>query len=265
MAAVKPKEKKVSLIPLRERIRKFERGDVYCIKPHLCKAAQNRGVPAPIAVCYSCEVREKCKEKRYLSQTQMAQKSQVLCIAQAKLFINPLHRGFFRQISKGQPSDRVCVIDEAKAHELFVDCSLSKAVLQQWVKDWTGESLGKFAKEVLELLEVQSGSPYSVAELVDSLTDKEIQELSRQASRYRVPYRKSDRGATDKETQRLLSDYSVQFENGKFAYVSVDWEAYDILKDKGLSALQPQEVSERGYLTLTPRQGSLSVSTTLPI
>ena len=124
-------KKQINLIPIRQRIRAFERGDLLCIKPHLCKNAQDQGIPAPVAVCATCEVQSKCRSDGYLSQTPIAQNAQVLCIAQPKLFLDPLHSGFFRELSQGQPKDRVCVIDEAKAHELFIECSLSKAVLQQ--------------------------------------------------------------------------------------------------------------------------------------
>ena len=255
--------KRVNLIPLRERIKAFDKGEVVCIKPHLCKASQDRGVPAPVAVCSTCEVRDKCVEKRYLSQTPLAQSSQVLCIAQPKLFIDPLYRGFFRQISKGQPSDRVCVIDEAKAHDLFIDCSLSKAVLQEWVRDWTGEPLGDFAEKVLGMLEVQGDSPYAVAKLVDSLTDKELRVLARQCARYRVRYERIGRGATETETQRVLAYHSVRFPNGAFAYVAVDFDAYDTLQDKDKPVLPPMEVSEKGYLVLSPAQAfALGIYTT---
>ena len=214
----------ISLIPLRERIRDFERGDVMCVKPHLCEAAQKRGVPAPVAVCSECEVRNACREKRYLSQIPKAQQTQVLCIAQPKLFIDPMHREFFRNISQGQPSDRVCVIDEAKAHDLFIECELSKAVLQQWVKDWSGESLGIFAEKVLDMLEVRDVSPFLVAELVNAYNDQELRELSRRCCRYRVPYEKVDRGT-------------------------------EVLQDKGLSVIAPMtEASKKEYLTLTPAQ-----------
>ena len=250
----------VSLIPLRERIRLFERSDVLCIKPHLCKASQDRGVPAPVAVCSTCEVRDTCISEKYLSQTQDAQKTQVLCIAQPKLFIDPLYRGFLRQLSQGQPSDRVCVIDEAKAHDLFIECSLSKTVLQQWVSDWAGESLGAFAEKVLGMLEVKGCSPYEVAELVNGHNDNELRVLSRQCSRFRISYKMIDRGATDKETKKVYAYHSVEFENGVSAYMAVDFKAYDALLDKGLPALPPQEVSKSGYLVLTPAQAfSLSV------
>ena len=198
---------------------------------------------------------DKCRSNRYLSQTPIAQSAQVLCIAQPKLFLDPLHRGFFRELSQGQPSDRVCVIDEAKAHELFIECSLSKAVLQQWVIDWSGELLGDFAEQVLTMLEVKKCSPYAIAELVNRFSGKELQTLSKQATRYRVSYERIDRGATDKDTGRVLARHSVMFANGVSAYVAIDYEEYETLLDKGLSALQPIEVSDNGFMTLTPAAG----------
>ena len=104
------------------------------------------------------------------------------------------------------------------------------------------------------MLEIKGDSPYAVAEYVDSLTDKELRVLSRQCARYRVPYEKIGRGATDNDTQRLLANHAVQFDSGKFAYVAVDFDAYDTLQDKGLPALPPQDISSSGYLVLTPAQ-----------
>ena len=246
--------KRVSLIPIHERRRSFERGDVVCIKPHLCKAAQDRGVPAPVAVCSTCEVQSDCRSTRYLSQMPNAQNAQVLCIAQPKLFLDPLHRGFFRELSKGQPSDRICVIDEAKAHDLFIDCSLPKAVLQQWVRDWAGEALGDFAEKVLDILEVKTLSPYAIAELVNRFSDKELQTLSKQAARYRVKYERIGRGAKDKDTLEVYARHSVRFAGGIEAYIALDSDDYKALQYKGLPAMPPQEVLDSGFMTLTPEQ-----------
>ena len=247
-------KKQVNLIPLRQRIRAFERGDLLCIKPHLCKASQDRGVTAPVAVCSRCEVQDACRAKGYLSQTEIAQQTQALCIAQPKLFIDPTYRGFFKQLSKGQPSDRICVIDEAKAHNMFLECSLSKAVLQQWVSDFSGEYLGEFAEMVLEMLEVHSVSPYEVAALVDKFEDKDLRELSRQCVRYRLPYKRIRRGYTDKKSGNALAYHCVEFQGSVSAYIAVDYDAYDLLQAADLPTLQPQEVSEQGYMTLTPSQ-----------
>ena len=247
-------KKQINLIPIRQRIRAFERGDLLCIKPHLCKNAQDQGIPAPGAVCATCEVQSKCRSDGYLSQTPIAQNAQVLCIAQPKLCLDPLHRGFFRELSQGQPNDRVCVIDEAKAHKMFIECSLSKEVLQQWVSDWTGEYLGIFAGTVLDMLEVHSVSPYKVTELVDKFEDKDSQVLARQCSRYRVKYKRIGRGATDPKTGNSLAYHSVRFPNGAEAYVAYDCEAYERLLELDMPALKPQEVFDNGYMVFTPTQ-----------
>ena len=211
-----------------------------------------------MAVCSRCEVQDACRAKGYLSQTEIAQQTQALCIAQPKLFIDPTYRGFFKQLSKGQPSDRICVIDEAKAHNMFLECSLSKAVLQQWVSDFSGEYLGEFAEMVLEMLEVHSVSPYEVAALVDKFEDKDLRELSRQCVRYRLPYKRIRRGYTDKKSGNALAYHCVEFQGSVSAYIAVDYDAYDLLQAADLPTLQPQEVSEQGYMTLTPSQSVCS-------
>ena len=244
----------VSLISLRQRIRDFQRGDVLCINPHLCKASQDRGVPASVAVCSQCEVQSECRQSGYLSQIPIAQNAHVLCIAQPKLFIDPLYRGFFRKLSRGQPSDRVCVIDEAKAHELFIDCSLSKAVLQEWIKGWKDEKLGDFAELVLGMLEVKGCSPYEVAEIVNRYSDEEITTLSRQCVRYRVSYERIDRSSKNKDALEVYARHSVRFAGGIEAYIALDSDAYKALQYKGLPAMPPQEVLDSGFMTLTPAQ-----------
>lgn len=244
----------VPLMSEQDRIRAFYRGEILCIRAELCEASRARGVPARVSICPPCPMFEECKQTRYLAQTTEAQATQVLCIAQPKLFIDPHFSGFFKELSKGQPNDRICVIDEAKAHEMFIDCSLSKEVLQQWVRDWAGESLGDFAAKVLDVLEVRNATPYTVAELVGGLTDQEMRRLSRQCIRYRLPYQRIERGATEKDTLKVLAHHSVGLANGVSAYVAVDYEAYEALQNKGLRVLQPQEVSESGSLTLTPAQ-----------
>lgn len=248
------KKGQVNLIPLRTRINAFHRGEQLCIKPHLCDAAHQRGVRAPVAVCSTCEVRDDCFQKGYLSQIPKAQQAEALCIAQPKLFIDPLYHGFFSELSKGTPPDRICIIDEAKTHDLFIDCKLSKSVMQQWRTQWAGEALGTFAEQLLTLLEVENRHPYAIVDLIKSLSDNEIRLLSRQCSRYRVPYQKIDRGMNNEDTRQVYAFHSVEFENGVRAYVAVDVKVYKALRERDLHVLQPQEIRTKGFLTLTPTQ-----------
>ena len=236
------------------RISEFQRGELMCIRPELCDASQRRGVPARVGVCPGCPMYNACINKGHLSQTSVAQASQVLCIAQPKLFIDPQYTGFFNQLSRSQPSDRVCIIDEAKPHDMYIECQLSKTLLQQWVRDWAGEKLGICAERMLSMLEVHSLPPYEVAQLVNAFEDSGLRVMSRQSTRYNVLYERLNHSAIDKGTFEKLAHHSVQFENGVFAYVAVDFDAYEILKRKNLPVVPPQEVSGKGFLMLTPAQ-----------
>ena len=146
--------------------------------PLKCEVSQKRGIPAPIGVCMDCPVQDECAKNAYLSQIPAAQSTHVLCISMPKLFIDPSFSGFFTQLSnppkkdvlpdiadtktkpktkpKAKPKDRLHVIDEAKAHDLFVDYSLDKERLQQWVRDWSGHKLGMFAEMAIQTFRSES-------------------------------------------------------------------------------------------------------------
>ena len=245
----------VSQIPLSSRVRDFQSGAKMCIKPHVCEASQDKGIPAPVGVCRRCDYNEDCRSHGYLSQYDKASVSQVLCIAHPSLFIDRSFAGFFSQVSKSQDFDhRYFVIDEAKAVNLFSEYQLSKSVLQQWVRDWNGEPLGVFADAAIDALE-KDCEPYRVVELVESLTEKEINRLYRDATLYRLPYSRLAQRTYDKETKRfLLSTSIVQFTDGGFAYVALDWDAYESLVEKGEPVIAPMAVSEKGTLSLSFRQ-----------
>ena len=261
--------------PFTERERAFNRGDVICVKPLLCEVSQDRGIPAPIGVCGKCPVQEECGDTGYLSQIPEAQATQVLTIAQPKLFIDPGFDGFYAQLAKNLKTDdmpgfdvkpddktneknqnknRLHVIDEAKALDLFIDCSLSKERLQQWVQDWTGEKLGIFAEAALTVLEVKTEAAYEIAKAVSKLDDKDLEILAHQASRFRVGYTRSARVKLDPETNKTLAKHAAQFEKGQIAYIAVDFEAYQRLFDLEIPAFQPTEIKDAGYLTLTANQ-----------
>ena len=239
--------------PFTERERAFNQGDVICVNPLLCKASQLRGIPAPIGVCQTCPVQADCRKTGYLSQITAAQSTPVLTIVQPKLFIDPSVSGFYSQLTKGQPKDRLHVIDEAKAHEMFTEYELHKELLQQWVRDWQGEKLGMFAEVVLHKLEVKNEHPNTIAKFVNDFDDDDIDLMARQASRFRVAYRRKQGIKLDPETDKPLAKHAVQFETGH-AFIAVDFDAYERLCELGIPAMQPTEISDTGYLLLTANQ-----------
>ena len=48
--------------------------------------------------------------------------------------------------------ERLCIIDEIEAHELFFECSVRKDVLEEWGVNWQGSALGNFAKALLNVI-----------------------------------------------------------------------------------------------------------------
>ena len=240
--------------PFEERLRAFKLGKILCVNPLLRQASQQRGIPGAIGACQKCPVQTECQKIGYLSQIPAAQYTHVLCIAMPKLFIDPSFAGFFKQISKRQPKERLHVIDEAKAHDLFIDCSIDKEMLQQWVRDWKDEKLGIFAKAALNVLEVETANAYEIAKAVSKLDEKDVTILARQASRFRLAYTRIAKSKADPETGNALAYHAVEFEKGQIAYIAADFDAYDRLCELEIPALQPIEIEDTGHLTLTPNQ-----------
>ena len=240
--------------PYKARRRAFDTGSVICVNPLLCEASQKRGIPAPIGVCQNCPVQTECQKIGYLSQIPAAQNTHVLTIAQPKLFIDPSFSGFYGQLSRGQPKDRLHVIDEAKVHDMFIDCTIDKELLQQWRRDWEDEKLGDFAEKALRILEVETLHPYQIAEFVKDFDEDDIAIMARQATHFRLAYTRVEASKSDPETGNALAYHAVRFESGQTAFVAVDFDAYERLTELDIRAVQPIEISDTGHLTLTPSQ-----------
>ena len=237
----------------RERITRFQNSEILCIKPELIDAVEKKGLQPKNAICNQCEVQTECDEYGYLSQKPKARKTQVLCVAMPNAFTDPASKNFYIDVTLNKSDKLINVIDEAKTHELFITCKLSKQRLQEWVTLWKGEALSEFAKKALTFLEVDS-DVYAVAELVKAMTPKQIEKLSYQATRYNVAYEKIDTGATCEETGKLLANHSLLLESSITAYVAIDSECYEILLKKNLHTLPPVEVEDKGFIALTPEQ-----------
>ena len=87
------------------------------------------------------------------------------------------------------------IIDEAKAVDLFLDCSLPVFVLEQWIADYSDDLLGTFARGVLSDMLVEKKAAYSVVDRVSELSDDAIKQMSASgAVRCPVHKRRSRRG-----------------------------------------------------------------------
>ena len=94
----------------------------------------------------------------------------------------------------------------------------------------------------------------AVVDRVSELSDDAIKQMSRQAARYVVQYTREDRGATDSVSGAVYASQSVRFAGGTTAYVAVDADGYNALRDRELPVLPPQAILESGTLEITPSQ-----------
>ena len=105
------------------------------------------------------------KQRGYLSQVSALQDAKVQIIAAPKLFFNPESQNaemWKAVLQRDDETARLCVVDTAKASELFPMYGLPKDVLETWIVNWEGYVLGDFARFLLNAIEIQ-GTPDSSA------------------------------------------------------------------------------------------------------
>ena len=254
----------------KERIKLFQNREIICIKPEMIVAARQKGLQPKTVICNQCEVQDKCHEYGYYSQKNKARNTQVLCVAMPKAFTDPASKQFYTDLTVNKSDNLINVIDEVKTHDLFITCNLSKQQLYEWLILWEGKALSDFAEKALTLLNDEKDAykaaenalnkienkidAYKIAELVSKYTDKEIDTLSKQASRYNIAYKKVDEGAKCDDTKKTLANHSIRFDNDIKAYVAADHKCYDILLKKNQQAIRPVKIQDEGFITLTPEQ-----------
>ena len=226
---------------------------------------KNEVSPRRSACVRIVQCKPSAKKSAIFHRYRPAQNTHVLTIAQPKLFIDPAFAGFFKQLSRGQPKDCLYVIDEAKAHDMFIDCTIDKEQLQQWVRDWNGEKLGSFAEVALQILEVKTQHPYQIAAFVKDFDEDDIAIMARQASHFRLAYTRVEDSKSDPETGNTLAYHAVRFQGGQTAFVAVDSDAYERFTELDISAVKPIEISDTGHLTSrshrVKRFASVSITT----
>ena len=141
-------------------------------------------------------------------------------------------------------NERLCVLNQQRTHKLFLECELSKDVMEEWTANWQNCALGNFAKTLLSALEIE-GKSYgdAVKGLRAVMQTFEWQEdtLIQQMQRVRVHGRAVERGVVDGDTGKILARFSIEFEGGVSACIPLDENAADKLSAKGLPVF-PQSV-----------------------
>ena len=230
--------KHVKDIPVEVRMATpFQRGNV-CEDPERCNTLEEKGGDPSESICPKCPVYAECQEHGYLSQSAALQRAKVQLTGMSQLFLNPRHGGRVAEIlGQTDEIERLCIIDEIEAHNLFFECRVRKDVLEEWSATWQGSALGNFAKALLNVLETK-GQPYgnAVRRIRTTLQafEQYKEELITQMCQVNVRGKVVARGFVDAETGKELAHFTIEFEGGTSAYIPLDDNAADGLRTKGL-------------------------------
>ena len=99
---------------------------------------------------------EQFLQKRNVRSVQTA-KAQTL--EDFRLFLDPQYAEIAEQLLEGNDGTQtICIINAVREHELFLECGLSKTILEEWVVNWQDSALGNFAIALLNAVEIRDNS-----------------------------------------------------------------------------------------------------------
>ena len=230
--------KQVKEVPVEVRMATpFERGNI-CEDPERCDALEEKGGNPSESICPQCPVYTECQQRGYLSQFTTLQNTKSHLSGISQLFLNPLYSEIVEEILKPvDNSERLCIIDEAQADELFFQCNVTKNTLEKWSMDWQKGALGNFVNALLNTLETHSApddNPVRRIRTTMHAFQQYEKELVRQMCHVNVRGRVVVRGIVDAETGKELARFTIEFEGGGAAYIPLDNNAADTLTANGL-------------------------------
>ena len=133
----------------------FQHGNV-CEDPERCSALEEKGGNPSESICPQCPVYTECQQRGYLSQFAALRSAKIQMLTIPQLFFDPQYTELVEQILKPEgKTERLCVLNQQRTHDLFLECQLSKKVMEEWTTHWQGCALGNFAKTLLSALEIK--------------------------------------------------------------------------------------------------------------
>ena len=228
---------RVKEIPIEVRMANpFQHGNV-CEDFERCDALEKKGGNPNESICPQCPVYTECQQRGYLSQSAILQRTKAQLSEARHLFLDPRYSEVVQEIlTPVDNTERLCIIDEVQAYDLFFECNVTKRTLEKWSVDWRGSALGNFANALLNALETQRESDDSPIRRIRTATlafQSHEEELIRQMCQVNVRG-KVLRGSVNAETGEELARFTIEFEGGAAAYIPLDNNAADILTEKGL-------------------------------
>lgn len=141
----------------------FQHGNV-CEDPERCDTLVEKGGNPRESICPNCPVYTECQQRGYLSQSATLQHAKAHIALTDQLFFDPRYGKIVEDILRAvDGTEKLCIIDEIHAPELFLKYALSRNVLEAWRVNWKGRVLGNFADALLNILDLKDKSRDDIA------------------------------------------------------------------------------------------------------
>ena len=220
----------------------FQHGNV-CEDPERYRALSEKGGNPQESICPQCPVWTACQERGALSQPLTLQRANAQISPIGKLFLDPSRTHLVQQtLGHTNEPERTCIIDERRTeiHNLFLECGLTKEVVEEWIVNWQGNALGNFAIALMNVIETQGnpyGNPIGQVRAVIEAFQQHADEIIQQMCYINVQGKVMPRRTVDTKTGTELARYAIDFHGGATAHIPLDANAEDRLRSNGLPFL----------------------------
>ena len=230
--------KQVKDIPAEVRMANpFQHGNI-CEDAERCDALEKKGGNPNESICPQCPVYTECQQRGYLSQPITLQRAKAQIFNPARLFLDPRHSRRTEEIFElTDDTERLCIIDEVTAQQLFVKCAISRNTLEEWRVNWRESSLGNFASALLHALETKGALDENAVRRIRTVRqvfERQEEKLVQQMCQINISGKVEKRGMFDNETGKELARFTIEFGGDVSAYIPLDTDAADRLRAKGL-------------------------------
>ena len=218
-----------------------------CVQPGQFDALRQKGATPQAVLCPSCPVRDTCIGKGYLSQVKTAQGADYLLSARMACSLIKHSQGSPQKIVKSNERAVTGIVDEVRAIELFSECRLSKAELQEMGEIWEGTPAGQFAIRILQALELGTEPDFKkVRETVLELSGGQRKIIIQAFTRHRI-HGRALFGEEDK-----IYDNELMLASGTFypkvgpcpIAIATSTDALATLSEKGIHAVFRSEMDK---------------------
>lgn len=223
-----------------------------------------------------CPFLENCP---YWKQYELLKKADAVFTCTPNLLFNPAMLGYLRRLIKAEtPSETddvlaaalgtaadiaddfdMAVIDDYTVASLFNEQQITLSELKQLIKNWKGYALGNFAKEIAQafLMDTRAEIYQHIQTTIEGLDTKTRKSLRKQMTKHPRwgQITELERPLGSKETEKVLSEWEIIFDDGGRAKVAINDDAFLELIRKNIPAVRCRDnwtVEDRVMVRYTP-------------